>query len=123
MSEKKKKKKKKTPKGSGCRGTGSPAPAGSAASRLRALAEAGGLAEVAAVTDPDPARRADGGGHRLRSARAVTALEALLALDLDGIVIATPSALHAAGHRGRSRPGVPVFCQKPSGRDGAESGR
>src|SRR5215218_9099775 len=44
------------------------------------------------------------------------------ALDLapDGIVIATPSALHAAQSIQALKAGAAVFCQKPLGRNAAE---
>jgi predicted dehydrogenase len=47
-------------------------------------------------------------------------LEGLLAQDLDGIVIATPSALHAGQSIAALEAGIPVFCQKPLGRTEAE---
>src|SRR3546814_7161812 len=47
-------------------------------------------------------------------------LDALLEQPLDGIVIATPSALHAEQSIRALERGVPVFCQKPLGRTGAE---
>ena len=48
-------------------------------------------------------------------------LAALLDLGLDGLVIATPSALHAAQSIQALERGVAVFCQKPLGRDAAET--
>lgn len=53
-------------------------------------------------------------------ARCCTSFEELLDLDLDGIVIATPSALHADQAVAALRRGAAVFCQKPLGRDLAE---
>jgi predicted dehydrogenase len=47
-------------------------------------------------------------------------LEAMLALDLDGVVIATPSALHAEQCIQAFEAGAAVFCQKPLGRTAAE---
>lgn len=44
----------------------------------------------------------------------------LLELDLDGLVIATPSALHAEQTLIALEHGLPVFCQKPLGRDAHE---
>jgi predicted dehydrogenase len=44
-------------------------------------------------------------------------LPALLELDLDGLVIATPSALHAEQARRALARGLAVFCQKPLGRN------
>jgi predicted dehydrogenase len=47
----------------------------------------------------------------------------MLALDLDGLVIATPSALHAEQCIQALDAGVAVFCQKPLGRNAAEVGQ
>ena len=55
------------------------------------------------------------------AAAQVASLEAMLALDLDGIVIATPSALHAEQAIRALDAGMAVFCQKPLGRDAAET--
>lgn len=48
-------------------------------------------------------------------------LPALLAHGLDGLVIATPSALHAEQTIASLDAGVAVFCQKPLGRTAAEA--
>lgn len=53
-------------------------------------------------------------------ARDAASLDELLSLDLDGVVIATPSALHAAECIAALEAGVAVFCQKPLGRDATE---
>ena len=45
---------------------------------------------------------------------------AQLALELDGVVIATPSALHAEQAIRALDAGAAVFCQKPVGRTAAE---
>jgi predicted dehydrogenase len=55
------------------------------------------------------------------SARIAGTLEELLALDLDGAVIATPSALHARQARALLDAGVAVFCQKPLARTAEET--
>lgn len=47
-------------------------------------------------------------------------LDTLLSLGLDGVVIATPSAAHAAQSIEALTAGVAVFCQKPLGRTAAE---
>ena len=47
-------------------------------------------------------------------------LDELLEFDLDGVVIATPSALHAAQSIQTLSRGTAVFCQKPLGRTHAE---
>lgn len=48
-------------------------------------------------------------------------LEALFDADLDGVVVATPSALHAAQCIALLEAGLPVFCQKPLGRNAEET--
>lgn len=53
-------------------------------------------------------------------ARVVPSLAAMLAERPDGIVIATPSALHADQAIAALAAGAHVFCQKPLGRDLAE---
>ena len=75
--------------------------------RLDAIA-ASGLAEVAAVADP----AVDG---------ALRSFEELLELPLDGIVIATPTMLHAEQAIAALESGLAVFCQKPLGRDAREA--
>lgn len=88
--------------------------------RMESLLETGaGVAAVIADPDPD-----------LRTAAAAAApdaiqtdgLEGLLEHDLDGLVIATPSALHAEQAVEALAAGLPVFCQKPLGRDASETG-
>jgi predicted dehydrogenase len=80
------------------------------------------VAEVAAIADmsTDEALAAKALAPRARLHRSY---ESLLSEDLDGVVIATPSALHArqaivALERGRA-----VFCQKPLGRNAEETRR
>lgn len=58
---------------------------------------------------------------RLFGALHVPSLEAMLGLDIDGVVIATPSALHAAQSIRALEAGKAVFCQKPLGRTAAET--
>ena len=53
-------------------------------------------------------------------AERVAGLAELLALGLDGLVIASPSALHAEQALCALEAGVAVFCQKPLGRTAAE---
>ena len=81
-----------------------------------------GAVEAVAVADPSADMVAE--GLKLApDAQVVANLDALLALDLDGVVIATPSALHAAQSIRALDAGVAVFCQKPLGRDAAEAAR
>jgi predicted dehydrogenase len=75
-------------------------------SRLEAI-ERSGAAHVAVVADP----AVDG---------ALDSYEELLDSDIDGVVIATPSALHAEQAVAALKRGVPVFVQKPVGRTSAE---
>src|SRR4051812_47440158 len=56
-------------------------------------------------------------------AAVLDSLEDLLAADLDGIIIATPSALHAEQAIAALERGVAVFCQKPLGRSAQETRR
>jgi predicted dehydrogenase len=67
--------------------------------RLDAIS-ASGVAEIAAVADP----AVDG---------ALASLQELLNAELDGVVIATPSALHADQAVAALEHGIAVFCQKP----------
>jgi predicted dehydrogenase len=79
-----------------------------------------GAAEAVGIADPSAEMTAEA----LRLAPdAISApdLEALLDLDLDGVVIATPSALHAEQAIAALERGVAVFCQKPLGRTAAEA--
>ncbi len=81
--------------------------------RLDALA-ASGAAEVAAVADPAVT-------EEMHGLEPLASLEELLACDLDGVVIATPSALHAEQAIAALERGLPVFCQKPLARTAAET--
>lgn len=87
--------------------------------RLDAVAAAGD-AEIAAVTDPvadavAKVRAAHPG------AQSVASFDELLKLDLDGVVIATPSALHARQAIAAFENGKAVFCQKPVARTAVET--
>ncbi|WP_120009344.1 Gfo/Idh/MocA family protein [Teichococcus vastitatis] len=86
--------------------------------RLQAIAETG-VAEIAALAEPDPDMLEDA-AQLVPGARCVGSLEELLAQELDGLVIATPSALHAEQSIQALRRGVAVFCQKPLGRTAPE---
>lgn len=85
---------------------------------MQAIAETG-LAEIAAIADPTPAMLEEA-ARLAPGARRAASLEELLAQDLDGLVIATPSALHAEQSIQALRRGVAVFCQKPLGRTAPE---
>jgi predicted dehydrogenase len=66
------------------------------------------LVDVAAIADP-------------ALPTALGSLDDLLEHDLDGVVIATPSALHAQQAIAALEAGCAVFCQKPLGRTSAEA--
>ncbi|WP_174278725.1 Gfo/Idh/MocA family protein, partial [Sphingomonas bacterium] len=79
-----------------------------------------GAVEAVGIADPSPAMAAE--AVKLAPGAAVVPdLAALLALGLDGVVIATPSALHAGQSIAALDAGVAVFCQKPLGRDAGEA--
>ena len=78
-----------------------------------------GEAMAAAICDPDPNMAAEA-KSLAPLALETDSLEAMLALDLDGVVIATPSALHAEQCIRAFDSGAAVFCQKPLGRNAAE---
>src|SRR5579859_833514 len=86
--------------------------------RMEAIARSG-CGEVAAICDASPeiVKRAQTAVPGTTTARC---FEELLDADLDGIVIATPSALHAEQAVQALERGFAVFCQKPLGRNAAE---
>jgi predicted dehydrogenase len=86
--------------------------------RMQAILEAG-VAEVAAIADPSPKMAAEA-MRLVPEARQAATLEDLLALGLDGVVIATPSAMHAGQSIQALQAGAAVFCQKPLGRSAPE---
>jgi predicted dehydrogenase len=86
--------------------------------RLEAIARSP-HAEVVAVSDPAVAV-AEEAARLAPGAQVLASLEELLAAEPDGLVIATPSALHAEQARAALERGVAVFCQKPLGRNAAE---
>ena len=86
--------------------------------RLTALAQSAAV-DILAVTDQDETC--------IRACREVVpavqvfdSFDTLLAQDLDAVVIATPSALHAPQCIAAFQRGLAVFCQKPLGRNAAE---
>jgi predicted dehydrogenase len=86
--------------------------------RMQAILRTG-LIEVAAIADPS-AEMLGEAGLLAPNARQMQTLDELLEESLDGIVIATPSAMHAEQSIRTLERGVAVFCQKPLGRTGAE---
>lgn len=79
-------------------------------------------AQIVAIADPDASRR-DAARALAPDARMCEHLGQLLELELDAVVIATPSALHAEQAIAVLERGVSVFCQKPLGRNAEETAR
>jgi len=90
-------------------------------SRMQSLA-ASGVADVVAAADPSAQARA-AVAETLPDTEIASDLDSLLASDLDGIVIATPSALHAEQAISALAQGVAVYCQKPLARNRLETRR
>jgi predicted dehydrogenase len=86
--------------------------------RMQAILETETV-DVAAIADPSP-EMAQEAGKLAPNAEVVADLDAILAAGVDGVVIATPSALHAEQSIRALERGVAVFCQKPLGRTTAE---
>jgi predicted dehydrogenase len=80
-----------------------------------AVTEAG-AAEIACLCDPAVDLSND-------SAVIAGSFEELIASDADGVVIATPSAMHAGQAVAALERGKAVFCQKPLGRNAEETRR
>lgn len=89
--------------------------------RMAAVADEG-LVEAVAVADADAEARRQA-AETVPGAAIVDGLDALLDADLDGVAIATPSALHAEQAVAVLERGVAVFCQKPLARDLPETRR
>ncbi|GGK64488.1 Gfo/Idh/MocA family protein [Rufibacter glacialis] len=89
--------------------------------RMEAIAKAG-AAEVTAVVDPVP-QNVEEVLRTAPDARVNQSLEELVAEDIDGVVIATPSAFHAEQSIKALERGKAVFCQKPLGRFAEETRR
>jgi predicted dehydrogenase len=87
--------------------------------RMEAIARTG-LAEIAAIADPVENNRAEA-GKLARDAARFGDLKELLRMELDGLVSATTSALHAAQAIAALERGIAVFCQKPLARTAGET--
>lgn len=87
--------------------------------RMKVLIDEG-LCNPVAILEPDAAnaRRAL---ELAPAAILIQDMDDLLDSHPDGIVIATPSALHASQCIAALRRGIPVFCQKPLGRSADET--
>ncbi len=86
--------------------------------RMKAVAETD-CSDIVAIADPAPAARERALGLA-PGAVCVDTLDDLLAFGLDGVLIATPTAMHAEQSMRAFERGVAVFCQKPLGRSAAE---
>lgn len=86
--------------------------------RMEAMLGTGAI-EAVAIADPDEESRA-AALETAPGAAVVEGLDELLGAGLDGVVIASPSALHAEQSIAALNAGVAVFCQKPLGRTAAE---
>jgi predicted dehydrogenase len=86
--------------------------------RMRAMLETGAI-EAAVVADTTPGR-AKAALDLAPAIEIVPSFDAILEHELDGIVIATPSALHAEQAVRALERGLAVFCQKPLGRTAQE---
>lgn len=87
--------------------------------RLQALVDAQAC-KVVALADTSPEAR-DAALAIASDASAVATFDELLAHDLDGVVIATPSALHAEQSIRALERKLAVFCQKPLARTAQET--
>ena len=87
--------------------------------RMKALIDAG-LVEATAIADPSQ-EMAEEARKLAPEAEILPSLEALLDSDIDGLAIATPSALHAEQSIAALDRGIAVFCQKPLGRNALEA--
>jgi predicted dehydrogenase len=88
---------------------------------MRALARAGAC-EVAAIADAN-AQAVEAAREVAPNASPGAGIDDLLGLGLDGLVIATPSAMHAEQAIAALEHGCAVFCQKPLARTEAEARR
>ncbi len=87
--------------------------------RLKSIAEAR-RAEIVGLADLNPGVVA-AAALEMPGADARASLQDLLRMDLDGIVIATPTALHAEQATAALDAKLAVFCQKPLGRSERET--
>ncbi len=87
--------------------------------RMAAILETG-VAEAWLIAEPCAELAAEA-AKLAPQAMVVDGLPELLAAGLDGVVIATPSALHAEQSIACLQAGAAVFCQKPLGRTVAET--
>ena len=87
--------------------------------RLEVIAQSG-LAEIAVISDTSP-EMLQQSLALAPTAKTVSSYDELLSADIDGVIIATPSAQHAEQSVRALEGGLPVFCQKPLGRNANET--
>jgi predicted dehydrogenase len=87
--------------------------------RMKAVVESATV-EVVAIADPSADALAQAMRVATRAEKAAT-IDDLLAARLDGILIATPTAMHADQAIRALSAGIAVFCQKPLGRNAGEA--
>ncbi|HVT55082.1 MAG TPA: Gfo/Idh/MocA family oxidoreductase [Xanthobacteraceae bacterium] len=87
--------------------------------RMKAIAAADAV-EIAAIADP-LSETLSQAAQTSPDAKQLNTLEELLTEKLDGLVIATPTALHAEQSIRALESGLSVFCQKPLGRTADET--
>jgi predicted dehydrogenase len=79
-----------------------------------------GAAEVVAIADPDPDALC-AAAELVPHALLIDEPSTMLDIDLDGVMIATPSAMHAEQATAYLARGRSVFCQKPLARSSEET--
>lgn len=87
--------------------------------RLQAIARSG-LADIQVLVDSAADAR-DAARLVVPRARVAADMESLDGLELDGVIIATPSAMHGPQARRALENGWAVFCQKPLARTAEET--
>jgi predicted dehydrogenase len=78
-----------------------------------------GAAEIIAIAEPSSEMAAEA-GKLAPEAEIVSSLDEIIDAGVDGVVIATPSAMHAEQSIRALERGAAVFCQKPLGRTADE---
>ena len=86
--------------------------------RHAAILAQGGVARLVAVADPSASARAVAEGLGVPC---LPDIEALLERDIDGVILASPTPLHAQQARVAVAAGVPALIEKPIASDGAEA--
>ncbi|WP_211166229.1 Gfo/Idh/MocA family protein [Mucilaginibacter robiniae] len=86
--------------------------------RLQAIANEN-IANIKVISDPNQ-QFAEEALLLAPQAEVMPSLQEMITSDLDGVIIATPSALHASQSIEAIHEGKAVFCQKPLGRNAEE---